>query len=216
MSLQKTKEIDQRTQDIVFGYIRAFNLQSIIPKDIFYLCLLFYYLIPEQFILADEELDIVSSDEDKSKIRNIAKLKRSLGWKWMMIHGNLIVDPQENPDIVVEWTVKINIRYCCIGINSLYQMGDETMDYRWYGAIDASGTFGEGDLIKMVLDIPKQELIYYRNGELSKKRFDGIDTEERYHLTLKVHSSKAVPGDGVELMDFNVKGHKCLAFRADE
>ena len=198
----------------MFGYIRIYNLQLIIPKEICYLCLLFYYLVDEQFVLADDELEIVSSDENHGKVKNIAKMKRvddDDPWifKWMMIHGNLIIDPQINPYIVVEWTFKINVSFCCIGINSSYIMGDNKVAYQLHADCV------KGDVIKMVLTVSKKELTYYKNGKLSEYRIDDIDPSEKYHLNLKMHSSTAIPGDGIELTDLNVKGQTCLSFRTD-
>ena len=45
MSSSKTvKDVDHRWRDVVFGYIRLFNVEKMIPTDICYICLLFYHL----------------------------------------------------------------------------------------------------------------------------------------------------------------------------
>ena len=130
-SLLKVKDIDQRIKDLVFGYIRIFNPQSSIPVEICQICLLFYYLIPEQFIKYDEKYMNLTSSKDQGKVVDIAEMNENSDgeWAWISVHGNLIVNPTTNPDIIVEWTIECNIQFCLIGIGSEY--ADQDPEYYW-------------------------------------------------------------------------------------
>ena len=185
--------------------------------EICHICLLFYYLIPEQFILCGSGVQILSSDEDNDKIKDIAKVtKKKNDWKWILVHGNMIIDPKLNPNIIIKWTIKSNIEFCMIGIHSTHTLqGHETLNYSWYGASDSRGRFNEGDTIMVELNVAKAKLLYYVNGKLSKVVFDDIDLNKKYHLVLKLHpynNHQDDPMGTVQLIEFGVKGDKNISF----
>ena len=68
----------------------------------------------------------------------------------------------------------------------------------------------------MELNIPKRHLIYYNNDKLSQIAFNNIEMTKKYHLAIKVHTISASAKDNVELIDFNIKGHKSLSFCDDK
>ena len=121
MSLQKVGDIDQRTKDLVFGYVRIFNTDSIIPMEICYICLLFYYSIPEYFVQCGKEMEIISSDDNNGQINDLAQIKNDEEpWQWISVHGNMIINPRHNPNAIIQWTIKSNIEFSIIGIHSSF------------------------------------------------------------------------------------------------
>ena len=215
--LQNVRDIDQRTKDLVFGYARMFNTDSIIPMEICYICLLFYYCIPEYFVQCGKEMEIISSDENNGKINDIAQIKNKEDrWSWIPIQGNMIINPAKNPNAIIQWTVKINIKFSMIGIHSSYSLHNNDPDYHWYGASNYDDQFRKGDIIKMELNVPKRQLIYYKNDKLSKVAFDNIKLNKKYHLAITAHTVSALVKDNVELIDFDIKGHKSLSFFDDK
>ena len=72
--------------------------------------------------------------------------------------------------------------------------------------------FRKGDTIKIELNIPKRQLIYYKNDKLSDVEFNNIEISKEYHLAIKVHTMDALAKDNVELIDFDIKGYKSLSF----
>ena len=216
MPQQTTKDIDQRTKDLVFGFIHLSNLQSTIPTEICYLCLLFYYLIPERFVLCGDGLQISSSDENNGKVDDIIKIViETKSWKWVLAHANMIINPKDNPDIIVEWTIKCDMEFVIIGIHQSYD--EDYVKYKWYGVGDFNYNFAKGDEIKMVFDATKQKLIFYKNGELSKKEVNNIDISKQYHLLIKVFYDYEEPESGtVQLLDCNVTGGNSLSFHSNK
>ena len=223
MSLLKVKEINEQTKNAVFGYIRLSYSQTIIPMEIQYICLLFYYLIPEQFIKCDSGLTTLSSDENAGRINDIAQMEKSeddaTRWIWLLVQGNMIIDSLTNPDIIVEWIIESNVKFCCIGIHSTYSIDAyDAFDYDWYGRdINVAEEFDRDDTIKMVLNIPQRQLRFYKNGKLSKVVFNDIEVEKKkYHLAIKVHTLQSNDKDTVKLIDFSVKGEKSLSYFSDQ
>ena len=225
MALQLVKEIDERTKNLVYGYIRIYNQPSIaVPMEICYICLLFYYLIPEKFIKCDDGLNIKSSDKGENKEDDIGELQKipllKMGeTKWLRVHGNMIIDPILNPNAIISWTIKSKVEFCQIGIHSNYtDEADDDCDYEWYGQSDEKDSFYQGAEIKLELDIPKRKLIFYKNDMLTKIAFDNIDLNKQYHLVVKLHQynnnnfAKFGPKGEVKLIDFDMKGHEYVAF----
>ena len=228
MSLQQVKEIDERSKNLVCGYVRISNPIAIIPMDICYICLLFYYLIPEKFIKASDNLNIKSSDKDNNQEDDVAELQsipasELQGVSWLRVHGNMIIDPTLNPKAIISWTIKSKVEFCQIGIHSNYtDAAQKDCDYEWYGANNEDDYFWKGDEIKLELNIPKEQITYYRNGKLSKVTFENIDLNKKYHLVLKLHQynnndfQTSGPSGQVQLIDYHVQGHQYLSFYSNE
>ena len=211
MSVQQLKDIDQRTKDLVLGCIRIFNLRTMIPKEICYLCILFYYLIVDRFVYCGESIEITSSDEKNRKISDIATITDASGYRWLYVHGNVMINPKENTDVIVEWTIQVNVRYFIIGIDSSYlNFGD--LSYEMYLAPWDDDDFNKGDLIKMEWNISKRQVVFYTNGKLSEKVVNNISMSKEYHLVVKIYTNEAVSGDGVKLIDFNINPQKKVSF----
>ena len=90
---QKVKDIDQSTKNLVSGYLRIFNSESIIPIEICYICLLFYYIVPEYFVVYGEGIKIISSDDNNGRIDNIVQMSKKAPWfEWISVKGNVIIN----------------------------------------------------------------------------------------------------------------------------
>ena len=206
------EEIDEMSKLLVFGYIRLSNPQSIIPIDICYLCLLFYHLIPEQFIYFSKKLELSSSDEKNNKINDIVQIQaEQSSLNNLQVHGNVIINPTKNPDVIAEWTIESNVKWYAIGIKSKYNLEAE-IDYAWDGRKISSGKLRKGDTIKMELNIPNKSLTYYKNDKLMKDSFSNIDVSKEYHLAIEISEVAMEEGDNVKLIDFSVKQYKSLSF----
>ena len=203
---KELKEIDQASKDTVYGYIRIFNTETIIPMEICYLCLLFYYFIPEQFLKYGDNIDVSSSDASNGKSNDIANLdmRDSNEWVYAILYGNMIINPIKNPNAIIEWTIKNEIASFVVGIHSTRKILGESRKY--------VRAFSKGDVIKMELNIPKRELIFLKNDKHRHICRD-IDTSKEYHLWATVCTILSTASDNyVQLMDYQVKGHQCLSF----
>ena len=227
MSLKLAEKADQRSKDLVFGYIRECNHQLIV-LEINLLCLIFYYCIPEKFIKCASMMKILSSDETDDKKSDMVKVfKEESVWIMDNAHGNLIINPRNNPEMIVIWTIKINAKDSIIGIHSNYDTKDilpygesgGTANYGWWGAegqkLDINETthsvakFEDGDTIKMELNLSLQRLRFYRNGKLSDVGFNDIDMKTNYHMMMRFQPYK---GSSVQLIDFDIQNYKLLSF----
>ena len=229
MSLQKVKRIDQRSKDLVFGYVHQLNPELIIP-EINYICLLYYYLIAERFILCTEKIKIFSSDENDEPKNDIFEWNNDCqndDDQWTNIHGNVIINPSENPKAIITWTIKVLSKAdtYIIGIHSIYEdsvgYGGDQAGYGWWGSSNTMiGTrsnysyckerFTFGDVIKLELNVANKEVTYYKNGEKINFVFENIDISSSYHLLLRVLKRDNVPKG--QLIDFEIIGHESMSF----
>ena len=132
-SINKVKLIDQKPKDLMFGYIRKSNEDisyTTTPMMIKYICLLYYYLISEQFVKCDAS-DFQISSSEKNGIGDTIKLKRGY-WCTRMAHGNIIINPVMNPNLIATWTLKISEAKCGIGIHSKYDSDQIVAHYGWF------------------------------------------------------------------------------------
>lgn len=108
---------------IIFGYLRRFQpeLQSNIPNEIGDLCLAFYTLIVDRFIKCDSVLTkILSSDMAGGKVYDIARIKKVNHGIWGYVCGNIMINPSENENAVITWTIENGINYSIFGVNCNY------------------------------------------------------------------------------------------------
>ena len=216
-TFETLKQVDERTKDIVFGYIRLSKTESMVPIEICYICLLFYHLISEQFIECGEKMRIISSNESKGKVNDIVEMKEAEDreWAWITVHGNVIIDCKKNPDVIARWSIKTSVRYCVIGIHSDYtDLSATAPDYGWYGALYPP-RFYKGDTVIMELNGKKKQLIYYKNDKLDMVRAHDIDPSKEYHLIIKVHTDSTKAKDNVQLIDFNIEGYTTPCYKSD-
>ena len=227
-SLKKIKSIDQRTKDLAFGYIRE-STQPItyttIPMMINNICLLYYHLGIDRFVLSHPEVNISSN--------NVAAVNPSYRSSGLgIVHGDIIINPRKNPNLIAIWTIKINSARCVIGIHSMD--GGDSIDYPYYqyqyanyAWKDDGGVmvprigwsyrdydcFGKDDVIKMEFIVPQKKLKFYKNDEETDFEIDNIDLSENYHLMVAFGLKD--PENSVEIMDFGVINYKSLSFLCD-
>ena len=220
-SLQSVKDIDQEWRDVVFGYIRSINLLIMVPMEICHICLLFY--LPnssyEHWLRPATGMEIISSDVFNGKVKDVARIKKAFTkgekWAWVKLNGNVIIDPKRNSRAIAQWTVKVNTKWCQIGIRS-----NRYFRY-WYGAIHWQEKFHKGDEITVQLNLRRGWVSFFKNGKLSYPEY-------RLNNWLKKHDEKYWLGacvwlnpetlnndDSVELIDFEVIGHESLSYHTD-
>ena len=238
-ALKRVKLIDQRNKDIIFGFIRKSNeamSNMTIPIMINYICLLYYYIIPEKFIRCPERMVISSSNENeiaKNDVATVIKYGHStipIPHHFGNLHGNLIINPRENHDMIATWSIKVGSDNCIIGIHSKYEIDacytrEEAGNYGWWGKYGAKyggkvGTdittlgfnkFKTGDTVKMEFNVKMKLLRFYRNGTLTNVVFDGIDISLDYHLMIRMMTNQSMR-HFVQIIDFEMKGYKSLHF----
>ena len=94
----KLKQIDVRSKNIIYGYIRMIEGDWEIPMDIKNLCLL-YFFESEEFEGYDKKLKVSSSASDKHN--DIAE--QIDGGCWYCVFGKIIIDPMNSPSSIYIW-----------------------------------------------------------------------------------------------------------------
>ena len=233
--LNQIKQIDQRTKDVTFGFIRE-STKSIkyttIPMMINYICLLYYYVVFDKFIRCGKSIKIESSN---SKNNNIATSTPSVSSHYGSIHGNVIINPRRNPQVIATWTIKVNTSHCAIGIHSAYgtnsiSFGSKYINYGWKGdgtimEPNAGGWssgkgwfgydgFGSGDVIKIELNIAKKQLKFYKNDEETDFEIGHIDLRKNYHLMVELGRKQRFETTypSLEIIDFDMKNCENLCY----
>ena len=219
----KARFADQRTKDIVFGFIKQsqnlFNKNSIyhnIPSLVHNLCLN-YFWISEYFTLHGSDITL-------NKDKNIAKVNKenSNG----TVYGNVDIDI--NALVKYEWIFETSgFEEICIGIdssNKQYPDKDYTDPvinkfnfYAYYNGgnkffcgSDRTGTkYGdswEDDqkyIIKMILNVPNKTLEYYVDNESEGIAFDNIDFNDKEY-NMAVYTNRSDKESVVQLLDFKM------------
>eukprot|EP01084_Bolivina_argentea_P316501 548655_1 len=102
-TLQKLKNVDKITHEIVFGYVHQIesllqNHNIVIPSGIINLCLLYYWIMEEfDDSLHGEHITISNQN------RNIIKCKL----QWKTAFGTFIIDSNKYPNSNITWTLKM-------------------------------------------------------------------------------------------------------------
>ena len=206
MALREAKHIDQKTKNLVFGHIRLSNNELNIPMPIYYLCLLYYYLIPDKFIICDDGLNISSSNKNDKEMKDMINIPIRKDC-WMMAHGNMIINTSANPDAIVSWTIQNSIKSFCVGIHNFNSEGI----YFWNREDYEKSRNCKDDLIKMELNVRRKKLSFYKNGKLRKVCSNLTDAE--YRLAVRVHGWFSLnKGSGNAKLICTITGHKSLSF----
>ena len=206
--MERLKNADGISRNIVNGFIRKSYPQSIVPNEICHLCLQFYYEVSERFVECSKQTEIITDG-------CIARIKDTSVTAWEVVQGNIIIDPSLNANAVIEWTITVNATHCIIGIHSRYSVkGYNVLDYQWHGQSNAMPGFNKHDVIKMELNLPQRKLLFYINNVLSRVMFNDIDMSREYHLVLKMNTFMVKKGDqeSIHLTGFNVEDQQCLFF----
>ena len=233
MSLKQVKYIDQGAKDLVFGYARQLPLQMAISVMINYICLLYYYLVPEKFIYSESNMEISSSEESDGTKNDVVRiLKCSADHpSFFNVHGNVIINPKENPNIIATWTIKVGSGQCIIGIHSKYDdyhsygKWERSKNYGWSGGglilgtntykFDNVDTFGKDDIIRIEMDVGQRTLKFYKNNKITNVMFNDIDIYACYHLMVRINTARAI-GSCFKIIDFDFNKYKCLHFHSSQ
>lgn len=207
--LRTAKNANQRTKDLINGYIRLKSKNLNIPIVINYVCLL-YYLLKDRFGKHGKALKL--SSDTNSKHYNIVKSKQTQTFAiWNTAYGDVDIDTNKFKDMIVNWTLKMEGYYGVIGIApSNYSKteggfvfrfaNDDTPGiYGWHGNTgclrstglsgggkDCGLKFGKGDTIKMELNVKEKVLKFYRNSDNNHVKIDNIDTTKIYRLAISL------------------------------
>ena len=120
---------------------------------------------------------------------------------------------------IIRRTLKVGLRssHAFIGVHSVYGPGSVC-----YGGIDTNygwcsrgvmlgtdvgrtvNTFGDGDVIRMVLNVERKELAFYQNVKLTDVVFDDIDISTNYHLMIRVNGTRSF-----QITDFEIEKYDC-------
>ena len=231
-SWKRAKTMEQRQKDLISGYVRE-STKSIsyttIPIMINYICLLYYY-ITDKFIKCTTRIEISSTNNKEASKASINEDIKS-SWRniWENIHGNIIINPRDNPNLIATWIIKMNFRNeCIIGIHGKYNddasfaTHGQSPHYGWWGPsgimishdVLSRGLdrFKSGDTVKMVLDVAKKQLKFYKNEQETNVACDNINLCGKYHLMIRVMHYR---GGSCQIIRFNVKHYDSLSFHSD-
>ena len=210
------KNIDQRTKDIVIGYIKQCqlllpqnNTYYNIPSLVRHLCMA-YYLIKEYFTKHSKDIEL---NENGSIATNTASDFRSA-------YGNIVIDGELL--MIYKWWFKIlRASVICIGIDSsnkkhidvdysnpeinycnfgAYYCGGKKYGHDLaYNGVDYGDAWGEDEVIKMELNTKKRTLQFHVNDKNQGIAFKDIDFKNKtYHMAIAMYGEQ----DSLELIDF--------------
>lgn len=223
---EKIKLVDQKTKDLVAGFIRnseqEFNENAIIPSSITTICTLFYYL-GEFFADCGKNMVI----ENEMKILKIAaprhwKVVRNTGY------GNVNINNEYN--CIYSWTLKLvalDSFNTYIGIdssdkeyiddnfssgqnNTYYLITSRGVKSYQVSKVDethGSGSYGRemeaGDVIKMEINTKDTTMEVWINNQSQGIAFKDIAFDEvEYHFAISLCTNEANFATCVELVDF--------------
>ena len=209
VNVSEVKSIDQSIKDIVFGFCReaqalfsSDNVYFTIPPLIIHHCLLFYY--QREYLKTNYE-DI----EIDERTWCIAESMET--YSEQKIYGNIVIDEIK----VYIWEIKVHSvittegeEHLEIGISPL---NNESDAYEYY--YDADGDkckiwyeyygkqYGDGDIIKIRLDVGKQTIEFIKNNESQGMAYNSmaITPDDEYSLCIKMPRK----GTKVELISFH-------------
>eukprot|EP01084_Bolivina_argentea_P316502 548656_1 len=126
-TLQKLKNVDKITHEIVFGYVHQIesSLQNdniVIPSGIINLCLLYYWIMEEFDDSLHGEHIIISN-----KNRNIIKCKL----QWETAFGTLIIDHNKYENSAITWKLTMKTDESgafSVGIASIHNTNNHNFD----------------------------------------------------------------------------------------
>lgn len=231
MSLKKIKsvDIDKYSEYIVCRFIK--EVQTLlptksfwrIPEPIQHLCLLFYYVIPnDEFVRYHSAM---SYDKDENILRHIGS-----GSYTSFGH----IEIHENDPFIYRWTFKILLLYSthfstegnlCIGIISNAtnintqihcKQNQENKSCKYYGFQsnatgcdhEFSNSFMFGNRMKidsiviMELNVPKKSLSFFINNEFQGIIAENVDFSDGAKYNMAVSMQNSVGNISIQLVDF--------------
>ena len=201
------KDIDRKTKNIVFGYIRkSSDINDIeMPMVIKCMCLV-YYFMREKFTQNESNNTMISSTDDIYLQNDIAISKYNRG----NVYGTVLIDFKQF--VNVEWTFKIksggNIG---IGLHSMSckypfisygwtSHGIQFLRLNGYGMCNQQ-RFNKNDVIKMELNTQDKILQFYRNKERKPQVIiKNINGNCNYKLGILMLNNES----SIKLIDFKI------------
>ena len=233
LNVAKVNNIDQRTKDLVIGYIksRLYNDQ-IIPSIIIATCILFYHIyeyftVHGKHIMLDETSTIMSIHE-------------AIACNAQSVYGNFCINGKDN--CIYSWTIKIlkyNVRdrleFGISASNKSHPNGTEFSTtigksiYYYYSVsrnylcrlnrVKESDLykFVEGDVIKLELNTVNETLQFYVNGQSRGIPFNYMFFGDyTFHFVIAVTSYKRISPLSLQLIMFDKKCISPLPWMCDE
>ena len=175
----KHKNVDNKTINIVFGFIR--RCQMLLPNNnplynipslVEHLCIC-YYWIREYFT---SHGNIITLNENK----NIAISKGDM-WDTNTVYGNIDID--DKPKLYI-WLIKLYSKtysaYFGLDSSNKQFCNDDFSQYQhncseFYGKTERN----ENDVIKMELNVLNKTLVFYINDEYQGIVFDNINFKNK-------------------------------------
>ena len=220
---EKIKDVDQRTNDVVNGYLR--NQQSLLPytDNPYYLIpslvihlILSFYFDPEYF---------ESDSNGYYKVSDDGKTVQKAGGSYnCSVYGHAVIPSHLGG--IYEWTFKIIVEGISISIgitadiHKTFKKGfwrntnhsNYAAVYSGHKASKNEFKYGypierirDGDIVKMHLDLNKKQLIFWINDKDLGPAWKNIDVGEdiQYKMAIVATSGKIK----LELMDFKRINH---------
>ena len=195
LDLTEYKNLDQRTKDLVSGYIRNEERQLIIdiPKLINYICALFYSFKDEwnkkqtssRYLISDDKVTIQNMtdvfDHQMAFLTNVARMGQH-HWKfkineWLKYYIIIGIVKYEKIDDLIQKSgkgdylgVEPDVAYC-LDIEAA-ELNIHNMSDGWNQDDEYGVCCKEGDVIDMYLDLDKLELSFAINDTYYGKAFD--------------------------------------------
>ncbi len=219
-NIKQLKQINQQSQDIVFGYIRKvkkdLSLDNIIiPELIGFVCLAYYYL-SEYFCKLGVYAQV---DEEKTTIYNIhSKYKYATGYGAIKI---VSTEPR-----IHKWKFRINAarEYMSIGIDgdgfksvesgvhfknttnyTLMCRGNKTKNgTASFGAKYCPNGYGKGDIVEMILDLSVGSISFVINSD-NKLGAAYKNIQQNADLNYRMTVSTFDKGDSATLLQYVVQ-----------
>eukprot|EP01084_Bolivina_argentea_P187040 322270_1 len=216
VNFKQLKQISQRTQDIVFGYIREIQKDHSFqqaPELIGFVCLAYYYL-SEYFDTIGANAEI---DEEKTTITNTHKQ-----YRYASAYGRIKILSTETG--IHKWKFKINgsKEYMSIGIEedgfknlnqgvhfrkgisyALMCTGGTTKNGKLNSSYLPNG-YKKGDIVEIILNLSNKTISFIvndqHNGEPAYKNI-----LQRESLSYRMIVCTFDKGDGATLLDYSAQ-----------
>ena len=104
MDFSIIKNVDQRSMNLINGYIRSSQhliKDKIIPQDVINLCVM-YYVIAEFFVACGTSMVISSKAFKNDSIIGLVEAG------WNTSYGKVIIDMNNTPNTIYRWMIEIN------------------------------------------------------------------------------------------------------------
>eukprot|EP01084_Bolivina_argentea_P297262 512103_1 len=223
------KQIDDKTKNIVYGYIRRYR--KLLPNDIIYydipslvqhLCISYYWTPKEYFTYHGIHMSVNTA-------RNVATMnKEGYNPEGVTVYGNIDIDDSL---LIYKWSFKIihdddsamsigidssnkpekfcNNTFVFENSNDFYAIRNNGWKYSFLIANEEESEpysgWTQGDTVKMELNTMQKTLGYYVNDKYHGIAFDNIDCKNKTYKMAVCMSNWSYNAEGeLELIAFEV------------